>query len=158
MQNGFTYTSQVFDSPISIFLKITSMKKFVFLFSFLLIVFTVSSCKKKCTEAGTGGNVTLVARLHHHTEPIPNKVSYLDTVYLKFNAKDSPGTNLASYDTYIVGEAGEDHVHIEGLKCGDYYLYAVGFDSTINERVKGGIPYSFDKETGEIDLSIPVTE
>ncbi len=158
MQNGFTNSNQNLNSPIFNFSKTTNMRKSILLFSVLLIVFTVPSCKKKCTEAGTGGSVTLVAKVYHHTEPIPNKASYLDTVYLKFNAKDSPGTNLASYDTYIVGEEGEDHVHIEGLKCGDYYLYAVGYDSTISKRVTGGIPYSFDKESGEIDLSIPVTE
>lgn len=123
----------------------------------IAIVASLPSCKKKCKEAGTGGSVTLVTKLYHHTELIPNKTSYLDTVYVKFNTQNGD-SNVANYNTYFVGEAGENHVHMEGLKCGDYYLYAVGFDSTINERVKGGIPYTFDKESGEIDLTIPVTE
>ena len=125
---------------------------------FLCVLFSFSACKKKCAEAGTGGNVTLVAFPQHHGMAILSGALYPDTVYLKFNAKDNPGTNLASYDTYFVGEAGEEHVHLEGLKCGDYYIYAVGYDSTIHERVQGGIPYSFDKESGELNLTIPVVE
>ncbi len=124
----------------------------------VLITVSVSSCKKKCKEAGTGGEVTIAAFPQHHGKTIYNQTNYLDTVYLKFNTQNNPGSNLTSYDTYFVGEEGEDHVHMEGLKCGEYYIYAVGFDTSINQRVTGGIPYSFDKESGEIDLPIPVTE
>ncbi|MCX6199328.1 MAG: hypothetical protein NTY88_08930 [Bacteroidetes bacterium] len=122
------------------------------------ILLSFSACKKKCTEAGTGGQVTLVASPKHHVMAIVSGALYPDTVFLKFNTKDNPGANLTSYDTYFVGEPGEEHVHMEGLKCGDYYIYAVGYDSTISKRVMGGIPYSFEKESGEIDLNIPVTE
>lgn len=132
--------------------------KIYFAVLFLSVIFSFSACKKKCAEAGTGGNVTLVAFPQHHGMAVVSGALYPDTVYLKFNSKDSPGTNLSSYDTYFVGEAGEEHVHLEGLKCGDYYIYAVGYDSAISKRVMGGIPYSFDKESGEIDLNIPVTE
>ena len=131
---------------------------FTFLFLLFLITVSVSSCKKKCEGAGTGGNVTLVAKMQHHGFTILNKASYLDTVYLKFNTKDSPGADLANFDTYFVGEAGEDHIHLEGLKCGDYYIFGVGLDSTGPYRVTGGIPFSFEQESGEIDLVIPVTE
>ncbi|MCX6199794.1 MAG: hypothetical protein NTY88_11335 [Bacteroidetes bacterium] len=100
------------------------MKSYKIIFTVLaflvLITVSVSSCKKKCKEAGTGGQVTIAAFPQHHGKTIWNKTWYLDTVYLKFNTQDSPGANLSSYDTYFVGEDGEDHVHIEGLKCGDY--------------------------------------
>ncbi len=132
--------------------------KIIFVLLPLTFILFSSSCNKKCKNAGTGGEVVLVAKLQHHGFTIVNRASYLDTVYLKFNTSDSPGENLNSYDTYFVGEAGEDHVHMHGLKCGDYYIYGVGFDTAINDRVKGGIPYSFDKESGEIHLIIPVTE
>ena len=138
------------------------MKSYKVIFTALallvLITVSVSSCKKKCKEAGKGGDVTIAAKMQHHGFTILNKAWYLDTVYLKFNTQNSPGTDLASYDTYFVGEEGEDHIHLEGLKCGDYYIYGVGFDTTINERVTGGIPYSFEQESGEIDLNVPVTE
>jgi hypothetical protein len=146
-----------------------------------LIIFSVSSCKKKegCTDsaasnydssaekdngtctycvAGTGGGVTIVGYLKHHTMLIPNTATHLDTVYLKFNTSNNPGADLSLYDTYFVGEAGEDHVHLEGLKCGKYYIYGVGYDDMISQRVVGGIPYTLTDTSGEVDLNIPVTE
>jgi hypothetical protein len=117
------------------------------------------SCKKKDNcKGGTGGNLTIVAFPQHHGKTIQNLPAYLDTVYIKYNAQDSPGADLSSYDDYFVGEAGEDHVHLTGLKCGSYYIFATGYDSSIGKRVFGGIPYSTDKTDGEIDLDIPVTE
>jgi hypothetical protein len=129
-----------------------------FLACLIFTAFAIPACKKKdnCT-AGTGGNLTIVASPKHHAIPIPNKAGYLDTVYLKFNTQEMPAT-LADYDTLFVGEAGESHVHLEGLKCGSYYIFATGYDTTINARVRGGIPYSTDQNEGEIDLAIPVTE
>ena len=133
------------------------MKKTVFLLSALFVIIFFSCCKKNKCTAGLGGKVTIVAYPQHHVFPILNKSWYPDTVYLKFNTQNGD-SNLAAYNIYFVGEAGENHVHLEGLKCGDYYIYGVGFDTTISKRVKGGIPYSFDKTSGEIDLNIPVTE
>jgi hypothetical protein len=87
------------------------------------------SCKRKddtnCT-AGKGGGLTIVAFPQHHGQAILSKTVYLDTVYVEFNTKDAPSNNLSDYDTYFVGEAGEDHVHLTGLKCGNYYLLATG--------------------------------
>jgi hypothetical protein len=117
------------------------------------------SCKDENNcKAGTGGNVTIVAFPQHHGKTIYNQGNYPDTAYVKFNTQESPGLSPTDYDMIAVGDSGEDHVHIEGLKCGDYYIYMVGMDTTINERVKGGIPYSFSQESGEIDLTIPVSE
>ena len=125
----------------------------------LFAILSTTSCKKenKCS-AGTGGNVTIVAFPQHHGKAILNKANYPDTVYVKFNTQESPGTNASNYDTHFIGKTGEDHVHLTGLKCGDYYILAVGFDTTINHRVLGGIPYSFSQTSGEIDLNVPVTE
>ena len=134
--------------------------KIEFLFAIFIALIFMSSCKKdnKCT-AGTGGAVTIAAFPQHHTKPIfSTGGNHTDTVYVKFNAQDFPGTSPASYDLVIAGDSGEDHVHIENLKCGDYYIYMTGFDTSINKRVTGGIPYSFSQTSGEIDLNVPVTE
>ena len=135
------------------------MKTTLFL-TLLLISFGVSSCVKKCKTAGLGGNLTMVAFPQHHTCTIINHVGWPDTVFVKYNTKEFPGASPSSYDTYFIGEVGEDHVHLPGFKCGDYYLYAVGFDSTCHgpTRVTGGIPYSTEAESGEVDINIPVTE
>lgn len=65
---------------------------------------------------------------------------------------------IADYDLVVAGEAREDHIHLENLKCGDYFIFMTGWDTSSNERVSGGIPYSISETSGEIDLEIPVTE
>lgn len=124
----------------------------------LASTFLISCKDENNCKAGTGGNVTIAAFPKHHGVAIYNQGNYRDTAYLKFNTQDFPGSNPADYDMIVVGDSGEDHVHIEGLKCGDYYIWMTGLDTTINQRVTGGIPYSFSQESGEIDLTIPVTE
>ncbi|MEO8146869.1 MAG: hypothetical protein ABI723_04480 [Bacteroidia bacterium] len=124
-----------------------------------IIALSFTSCKKKndC-KAGTGGNVTIVALPQHHGKTIYNQGNYPDTAYVKFDTQDFPGADVSKYDAIFVGDSGEDHVHIENLKCGDYYIYCTGYDTSISQRVTGGIPYSFSQESGEIDLAVPVTE
>lgn len=121
-------------------------------------LFLVSCKDDNNCKAGTGGNVTIAAFPQHHGVAINNQGNYPDTAYIKFNTQEFPGTNPASYDMIAVGDSGENHVHIEGLKCGDYYIWMAGLDTTINQRVTGGLPYSFSQESGEIDLTVPVTE
>lgn len=121
------------------------------------LIFTGCNDKNDC-KAGTGGNVTLVAKPQHHGATILSTTAHPDTAYLKFDTQEFPGSNPADYDLVVVGEDGEDHVHIEGLKCGDYYIYMTGFDTTISQRVAGGIPYSFSNESGEVVVTVPVVE
>jgi len=135
------------------------MKK---IFLSLIILSTISIfpfCKKSddCV-GGSGGNLTLVVRLQHHGKTIYNQGNYRDTVYIKYNSQDNPGSNPLSYSTAFIGDSGEDHVHVTGLQCGNYYIYGVGLDTSIHERVTGGIPYSTSQKSGEIDLNVPVTE
>jgi hypothetical protein len=121
-----------------------------------LCLFAVSSCKR----AGVDGDATLVVFAKHHGTIIPNHVGYPDSVYVKFNAKDLPVDPTHDYDAVFVGEPGEDHVHCEGLHTGTYYLYATGYDSTINMRVNGGmsVKIKHKERKEEIDVDVPVTE
>jgi hypothetical protein len=134
------------------------MKTKTFLKNALLLVIPLAVFS--CTKEGTGGDATLVVFLKHHTKVIPNHTSYPDTVFVKFNTKELPGTKPSDFDTYFIGEAGEDHVHCEGLKAGDYYLYGAGFDATISQRVTGGIPVKIKhkERKEETDVDLPVTE
>jgi hypothetical protein len=126
----------------------------------VLLAATVLSCNRKDDNdscvAGTGGNLTVVAFPQHHTKPIFNKADYPDTVFVKFSTQDAPANDV--YDTFFVGEAGEDHVHLTGLKCGTYYLFGAGYDTSIHQRVVGGVPFTTDKKDGELNVYIPVTE
>jgi hypothetical protein len=108
--------------------------------------------------AGHGGKVTFVVFPEHHGKPIFSHTNYLDSVYVKYNSTEYPATGLKGFDTVFVGEVGEEHVHLVGMKCGQYYLYATGLDTTIHMRVKGGIPFKTDSTKGEIDINVPVTE
>ncbi len=156
------------------------MKKVMFLFiAIIVVVFVLPACKKKkgcmdstsvsydkdaeeddgsCKYAGTGGNTTILAKPEHHAVPIISKIGYVDSAFVKFNTQNSPGTNASSYDLVIAGEAGEDHVHIPNLKPGKYYIMMTGFDSTIVQRVSGGIPYILTQALGEAIVKVPVTE
>lgn len=111
-----------------------------------------------CPSAGTGGAVEIAAFPQHHQLPILSHVGYLDTAYVKFNAHELPGLKPSDFDLVIAGEVGENHVHIPNLKCGDYFIYMTGFDTTINQRVTGGVPWSVTQTSGEIDVIVPVTE
>lgn len=113
-----------------------------------------------CKKAGTGGDATLVVFLKHHGNIIKNHVGWVDTVFVKFNTDELPGTKPSDFDTYFVGEAGEDHVHCEGLKTGKYYIYGAGIDSTGPYRVTGGmsVKIKYSERKKEIDTDLAVTE
>jgi hypothetical protein len=123
----------------------------------------IGSCKKKKDDenscvAGSGGNVTFVAIMRHHTTPIYNLGYYNDTVYVKYNTQDLPGLNPSDFDTFFVGDSGEDHVHLENLKCGKYYFYGAAFDTSLQTRVTGGRPFDIAVTSGEIIDTVFVTE
>jgi hypothetical protein len=119
-------------------------------------LFAITSCKR----AGVDGDATLAVFPKHHGTPILNQTTYLDTVYVKFDAKDLPTDPTHDYDAIFVGEAGEDHVHCEGLHAGTYFLYVTGFDSSINSRVTGGmsVKIKYKERKDEIALDVSVTE
>jgi hypothetical protein len=125
---------------------------YIFLSAFILYF---NSCKDDECKAGGGGSLTLKLSTFHHTNPVPGC-----TVKIRFNAKDFPGENGA-YDLTTQEAAGESFVNVTGLKCGEYYLFATGIDSTLSnadKTVKGGIPFSTEQENGVIEVTIPVTE
>jgi hypothetical protein len=129
------------------------------IFGFALLLFSANGISSCCRE-GTDGDATIVVFPKHHTNAINNHVGYPDTVFVKFNAHDLPGTTPADFDTYFVGEGREDHIHCEHLKCGDYYFYVTGYDSSssINTRVVGGthvkIKHKDRKEETELEVGV----
>jgi hypothetical protein len=44
------------------------------------------------------------------------------------------------------------------LKKGNYYIYGVGFDSTINQVVTGGLNVKITKKDEMAEVTLPVTE
>ncbi len=127
------------------------MKKYPLVFFFIFSMGIFSSCKKE----GTGGMATIAAFPKHHETPVKGA-----TVYVKFGAKEFPGKNFSDYDLAVKGATSEEHIHIENLKWGDYYLYAVGYDSTIFKEVRGGLAIKIKRSEREeeMDAQIHVTE
>ncbi len=111
-----------------------------------------------CQYAGAGGNSTIAAFPVHHTLPIISTPTWPDTAFVKFNAKESPGTNPALYDLIVVGDSGENHVHIENLKPGYYWVEMAGYDTTIHQRVTGGAAVKISTDGEEVDKTVYVTE
>ena len=90
---------------------------FVFLVSFLLV---------NCTDDdATSENASISGSVAHHEQLIQSA-----TVFYKFNATELPGTSEADYDGSVTADSISAHYEITGLKAGNYYLYAVGIDTS----------------------------
>ena len=124
---------------------------------FIAIMFIISlgACKKEGCLAGKGGNVNLIIHPQHHGDAIPGS-----TAYIEFNTQSNAGAS-SNYDLTVQGDPSEEHIHVNGLRCGEYYIYCVGFDSTSNggQTVFGGIPFVIkSNQTGDVTIHVPVTE
>ncbi len=122
--------------------------------AFIVIAFVFVACKKN----QTGGEAELSCTVAHHGKLIP-----ASKIYIKYGAKESPGTDVSKYDAeYTTGIIGETraHTHIHDLRYGNYYLYAIGYDSAISMPVSGGIPVSikWKERKEEKEIEVPVTE
>lgn len=108
-----------------------------------------------CKKNGTGGDAEIAAFPRHHGKDIKGA-----TLYIKFKSESQPSDPTNNYDLKIVGSPKENHIHVEGLLPGTYYLYATGFDSTIMLPVTGGIAAKIKhkERKEELDIEVPVTE
>jgi hypothetical protein len=136
----------------------TINKYSLILFS-LLFLSAVSACRKEgavapdtdTCVAGTGGSIDLIIFPQHHGAPV-----FTDTAYIEFNTQSSPGL-LSNFDLVVAGDSGVNHVRVDNMKCGNYFIYCVGRDSS--QTVRGGIPFAISKSaTGDINVIIPVVE
>ncbi len=121
------------------------MKKYLSLFLLSTLLFS-------CTKEGPGGKATIKGMVMHHTKPIPGTV-----VYIKYGATESPGKSPSNYDANVTADASANY-KFESLQKGHYYLYGIGFDSTLSKPVTGGIPIEIKDATGTTTTNVPVTE
>jgi hypothetical protein len=120
-----------------------------------VIVSFIIAVSLSCKKNNTGGQANVVAFPQHHSKPI-----YGATAYVKFGAKDLPPDPVNNFDLKVVGQGNEEQIHINGLRYGYYYLYAVGYDSSIKLPVTGGIAVhiKWSDRKKELDIQVPVTE
>lgn len=130
------------------------MKKYISMIAVAAIFFA------GCAKEGLDGDAKLVVKPQHHGAAIYSTAAYQDSVFLKFGVKEVPADPTHDYDAVIVGEVGEEHVHVETIKWGQYSVYCTGWDTTINQRVSGGIVTKIKRKDrkNEIVLAVPVTE
>jgi hypothetical protein len=113
--------------------------------SFLLFIF-VCGCKKN----QLGGKAKVKGIVLHHEKLIPGA-----RVFIKFNAKEFPGTDTTIYDSKVVADANGNYT----INCykGNYYLYGVGYDDAILLDVYGGLAINV-RNNETINTNVAVTE
>jgi len=118
--------------------------------SLILTLTAFTSCKKN----GTGGKAEIHALIYHGTTPIVGTT----TLYVKFDAKSQPSDPTSNYDLKVLGEVDDNHVHVVDMRPGDYYLYAMAYDSIAKTAVSGGIAttvkWSERKKLKEVELQV----
>lgn len=121
---------------------------------FLTAIVSAVACNREDNKgsAGKGGNAVLRIVPKHHNV-FKNIVDC--KVYIKYNVQDVPSFYDDSAATVMMGD--QPTAVFSGLKPGNYYIYGYGFDTSIRQNVKGGMPYTVSSET-TLDLSLPVTE
>ncbi len=121
----------------------------------LLISISAVVINTSCKKNNTGGQAIVMAHVGHH-----NTAIYGARVYVKFNARELPEDPENNYDLKVEAESVENHIHIQGLRYGQYYLYAVGYDSSLKQTVKGGLALSisWNERKKQLEVDIPVTE
>lgn len=113
-----------------------------------------------CAKEGLDGEATLVVKPAHHGDPISSTAAYRDSVFIKFDVTDVPADPTHDYDALVVGEVGEDHIHVENVKWGEYSIFCTGWDTAYNRRVTGGVAVKIKRKerNEEIVVNVPVTE
>ena len=136
------------------------MRSIVSIFVSIFALVSVVGCEHDHGTCGANepGNLTLIIKLQHHEHQIVNLKHYRDTVYVKCNSLNFPGKDPLLYNGIYIGDYPSESVRIPNLNCGDYFIYATGFESIHSQRVSGGVPFSTTQKSGEVTITIPVTE
>lgn len=127
----------------------------------IISILAISACVLAgCAKEGLDGDATLVVKPAHHGTPIASTAAYQDSVFIKFGVTEIPSSPTTDYDELIVGAVGEDHIHIEHVKWGEYSVYCTGWDPGINQRVVGGVTVKIKRKDrkDEIVVDVPVVE
>jgi len=117
-----------------------------------LLVFPVLLAASCTPEEGPGGTAKINGLAAHHSLPIPDT-----KIWIKYGTSESPGIDTQLYDDST--QAGQDgRFEFSGLQKGVYYLYGIGYDSTIDMPVTAGIPVVLAEKGQVKEVLLPVTE
>lgn len=127
------------------------MQRYKWIFLGLLLAAVATMTFQGCKTEGFDGDGSISGRVAHHGLKIPDA-----TVYIKFHATELPSTNVSDFDASVQSDSNGDYT-ISSLKKGKYYLYAVGYDSSISQVVRGGLAVSL-KNGENATAALAVTE
>ncbi|NCX95123.1 MAG: hypothetical protein EBX41_01705 [Chitinophagia bacterium] len=125
----------------------------VFLCSLLLL----NSCRRPddAQKVGKGGSNTLVVNPMHHQNA---KKLINMKVYIKYGSMDAPAGNVYDDSADCINRDSMVFCSFGGLYSGNYYLYARGYDTSILQNVKGGIPCALPDQPNPFSVMVPVSE
>lgn len=103
--------------------------------------------------AGSGGSVPVRIDAKHHGRAVrPLRL------FVKYDAVDAP-PDASQYDLNLNVDTAMSVVRMPGLKCGNYYVFLVAYDSAVKSEVKGGISFPINEgEKNEVPVEVAVTE
>lgn len=125
--------------------------KFLFTTTILVLSLLSPSCKKNTS----GGKAEVHVHVTHQGLPI-----YHANAYVKFGSSTAPANPTKDYDLMAHGEETDNHVHVEGLRPGTYYLTAVGVNTLTGKTVQGGtsVEIKWKDRKNTLDLEIATVE
>lgn len=120
----------------------------------VLAVIAALSINYSCKKNDTGGKAEIHAMIFHGTTPIVGTT----TLYVKFDATSKPANPVSDHDLMLMGEPDDNHVHVEELRPGNYYLYAMAYDSLAQTAVQGGaaVTIKWSERKKMIEVKVPV--
>ena len=121
----------------------------------VLALALVQSCRtKERDRGGKGGGATLTIRPQHHGVS-KNLINF--KVYIKYDASELPSAN--AFDDSVACTSSDSIVSgsFSSLKNGNYYIYGKGFDTSVLQDVKGGIPYTVNTQSAQ-NMTLAVSE
>ena len=122
---------------------------------FVKILFATTLVVSSCCAGEGGGSSVVSGKVYHHAKPIANA-----KVYVKYDAKDLPSTDVSVYNQSVTAGADASY-SLSGLKCGDYYIYATGIDDALvspEDVVTGGLYVKIGKDGTVVEKDVYVTE
>ena len=122
---------------------------------FALFLTCMVSCKPdKGVTPGKGGSATVNVYLQHHT--IAKRLVNCK-VYIRYNTLDAPTSGVYDDSMVCINHDSLVSCSFTGLQNGNYYFYGKGYDTSISQAVKGGLPYTISSQTVQ-DFDLPVSE
>jgi len=130
------------------------MKKLFVLLSAVTVTLAACTHDPGVILGGKGGSATVNVYPQHHG--LANDLDSC-TVYVKYNSLDAPANGI--YDDSVTCITANSLVSgtFTGLKNGNYYFYGRGYDYSISDHVKGGLPYTITQQQSQ-NFNLPVSE